>query len=509
MGSCYVGKMAGQRREASPAQLKKGDMRVAERAPRSGYWRLLLAAMLSCLFVSITTSERQPLAQEVNRRPNVLFILTDDQDPESLARMANVKSHLVHKGTRFINAFVTTPECCPSRVSFMRGQYVHNHGVLSNMGPKGGYDRFIELGLQRSTVATWLHDAGYATFYAGKFMNGYVGARYVPPGWDKWYAFSSGVDQNYTVNENGALKTYTQDQQHETYYLRDRAEAFIRNHKRGAPWFAWVSTHAPHGPQTIAPKFRHSYDDAKMPRPPSYNEANVSDKPKWIRNNPRLDSNCSTDEGQLDCHQQAVKEWRDRQEALKSVDVMANDLIKALVQTNQMDRTYIVFASDNGYLLYRHRAPGKAAPYEESQGIPFVVRGPGVQRGVVSDKLVANIDLAPTIAEWAGIQPPGYVDGRSLVPILEGTATSLRQRLLFELSLGYRHYSGVRTADGETYVEYESGEKENYDLRTDPWQLKSGHADRENAQRIGELSARLSELKTCARASCRSADGGP
>jgi arylsulfatase A-like enzyme len=247
-----------------------------------------------------------------------------------------------------------------------------------------------------------------------------------------------------------------------------------------------------------------------MPRPRSYNERDVSDKPAWIRNNPRLDSNCSTDEGELDCHQQAVKEWRDRQETLKSVDVMVNDLIKALVQTNQMDRTYIVFASDNGYLLYRHRLYGKGWPYEESQGIPFVVRGPGVWREAVSHKVIANFDLAPTVAEWGGVQTPRYVDGRSLVPLLEGVDASWRQYLLFENYWRPSHaYSGVRTAAGETYVEYESGEKEYYDLATDPWQVDSAHAAPENAQRIGELSARLSELKSCARESCRSADGGP
>jgi N-acetylglucosamine-6-sulfatase len=484
-------------------------MRVAERAPRSGYWRLLLAAMLLCLSVSMTTAERQPLAQEA-RRPNILFILTDDQAPEDLAGMANVKSHLVHKGTRFTNAFATKPQCCPSRVSFMRGQYVHNHGVLGNKWPEGGYDRFLELGLQRSTVATWLNDAGYATFYAGKFLR-LEKSRYVPPGWDKWYVFAGGnMKDRYTVNENGELKTYTQDQQHETYYLRDHAEAFIRSHKRGAPWFAWVSTHAPHGPQTIAPKFRHSHDSAKMPTPPSYNEADVSDKPKWIRSEPRLDSNCSTDEGKLDCHREAVQEWRSRQESLKSVDVMVNDLVKALAQTNQLDNTYIVFASDNGYLLYRHRVYSKGAPYEEAQGIPFVVRGPGVRRGVVSHKVIANIDLAPTVAEWVGVQTPTYVDGRSLVLLLKGTQTSWRQYLLFENYWGRSNaYGGVRTADGEAYVEYESGEKEYYDLTADPWQLDSAHSAPENAQRIGELSALLSELENCARASCRSADGGP
>jgi arylsulfatase A-like enzyme len=223
--------------------------------------------------------EQQPLAQEQSQKPNVLFILTDDQAPEDLANMTNVQSLLVNQGISFTNAFATNPVCCPSRTSFMRGQYAHNSGVLKNDGPQGGYERFRELGLQDSTIATWLDDAGYSTFYAGKFLNGYGGEEtYVPPGWDEWYAFSGGVGQNYTVNENGTLKTYTQDQQHETYYLRDKADAFVRNRAQGNPWFAWVSTHAPHGPHTTATEFQGAYDGVKMPQqPPSYNEADVSD----------------------------------------------------------------------------------------------------------------------------------------------------------------------------------------------------------------------------------------
>jgi N-acetylglucosamine-6-sulfatase len=465
--------------------------------------------MLLCLFVSMTTAERKPLAQEQPQKPNILFILTDDQAPEDLAGMGNVQSRLVEKGTSFSNAFATTPACCPSRVSFMRGQYVHNHGVLTNdETPVAGYDGFIELGLQRSTVATWLDDNGYSTFYAGKFLNGYKNTRYVPPGWDRWYAFSSKVRMDdYVVNENGELKTYTQDKQHDTYYLRDKAEAFIRSRAQGRPWFAWVSTHAPHGPQTIAPEFEGSYDDAQMPKPPSYNEADVSDKPAWVQRRPLMDDDCSTDNGVYDCHKQVVEDWRERQESLMSVDVMVVDLVNALAETNQLTRTYIVFASDNGFLHGQHRLYSKGGPYEENQGIPFVVRGPGVRRGVTSEEPVANIDLGPTIAEWAGVEAPTYVDGRSFALLLEGTVASWRRYLLFEQFK--HHYAGVRTAHGETYVEHESGEKEYYDLTADPWELDSAHSAPENAERIGVLSARLSKLESCAGARCRAADGGP
>jgi N-acetylglucosamine-6-sulfatase len=475
--------------------------------------RLVLTAMMLCLFAGMIAAERQPLAQEVPQNPNVLFILTDDQDEESAARMDNVQTLLAEEGTTFSNAFATTPVCCPSRVSFMRGQYTHNHGVLTNNPPTGGYNRFIELGLQDSTIATWLHDAGYSTFYAGKFLNGYgSGNTDVAPGWDEWYAFAGGVKQRkYTVNENGTLSTYRQRRTHETYYLRDRAESFIRDNSQGsAPWFAWISTHAPHGPHTIAPEFLNSYDDVEMPTPPSYNEADVSDKPGWVQELPLLDDDCSTDEGRHDCHQQVIEEWRARQEALMSVDVMVEDLVSALAETNQLERTYIVFASDNGYSLYRHRVYAKGVAYEESWGIPFVVRGPGVQRSVVSEELVANIDLAPTIAEWAGIESPGYVDGRSLVPLLEGTQTPWREYLLFETWVTRKFSDGVRSAGGETYVEYmATGEREYYDLAADPWQLESAHAAPENAERVSELSGVLPGLRGCAAATCREREDAP
>ena len=245
-----------------------------------------------------------------------------------------------------------------------------------------------------------------------------------------------------------------------------------------------------------------------MPTPPSYNEADVGDKPEWVRARPRLDSSCSAGEGNPDCDQEVVEIWRERQEALMSVDVMVKDLVGALVETDQMHRTYVVFASDNGFALYQHRLYSKGFPYEEAHSVPFVVRGPGVQEGAVRRELVANIDLAPTIAAWSGMQPPEYVDGRSLVPILEGKTTPWRRWLLFEHFLSGHPYAGVRTAEEESYIEHENGEREYYDLAVDPWQLESAHAAPENAGRMAELSATLSDLQGCRGSGCRIADGG-
>ena len=393
-------------------------------------------------------------------KPNVLFVLTDDQDPESISRMENVQRLLVRKGTTFENAFATTSVCCPSRVSFLRGQYAHNHGVVSNTAPEGAYHKFDELGLEGSTVATWLDKAGYDTFYAGKFLNGYKRTTHVPEGFDRWFAFGIGrehrFDDSYRVNENGTLKTYPLPERNETYYVRDRTEAFIRRHEGGGPWLAIAATHAPHTPNVVPPEFEGAYDGRAMPKPPSYDEADVSDRPRWVRELPPVDEDCATDETYLDCERQVVQEWRDRQEALMGVDAMVGDLVAALAETGQLENTYIIFASDNGYSLFRHRVYSKGVIYEEAQGIPLVVRGPGVRRGAVSEDLAANIDLAPTIARWAGVQVPHFVDGRPLQPLLEGAQSPAWRDYLLVEYFRYHPYFGDR---GQVYAEHEGGER--------------------------------------------------
>jgi hypothetical protein len=188
------------------------------------------------LFTTMSTPEgRDGLLDQPARRAGFLEVVGEEHRL-ALTTMENVQRVLVDRGTTFSNAFATTSLCCPSRVSFLRGQYAHNHGVLTNENTvEGGYERFRELGLQDSTVATWLDDVGYDTFYAGKFLNGYEDSSYVPPGWDEWYAFSGGTHRDkYRVSEGGELKTYAQDQQHETHFLRERAVVRHGCHPRGA-----------------------------------------------------------------------------------------------------------------------------------------------------------------------------------------------------------------------------------------------------------------------------------
>ena len=187
------------------------------------------------------------------------------------------------------------------------------------------------------------------------------------------------------------------------------------------------------------------------------------------------------------------------------VDDMVSRLITTLHDEDFMRDTYIIYTSDNGFAMYQNRIFSKGAPYERSQRVPFIVRGPGVPEDHVNKRLVANIDLAPTFAQWAGARTPDFVDGRSFVPILGNPDAPWRTRLLFEHRLGNHHFKAVRTSANQVYIEYpRTNETEYYDLTRDPYQL-DGKAE----EPPPKLKTRLRELANCAGASCRAAEAEP
>jgi N-acetylglucosamine-6-sulfatase len=465
--------------------------------------RIALVGLL-CL-VAVSAGGTTPREVEAATRPNVLFILTDDQDPDSLGRMDQLQSRLVDQGTRFPNAFVTTPQCCPSRATILRGQYAHNHGTLDIKPPTGGWEKFRSDGRERSTIATWLNAAGYTTGYMGKYLNGYGDGRtttHVPRGWDRWWGWQGNYNEFgdfYKINENGEIRTYDRRQLHDTDYLSRKAEGFVRARRdERRPWFLVVATNAPHSPAFAAERHQDLFRKAKMPKPPSFNEADVSDKPEWIRNKPKLDRQQVAE---------AEEYWRQQQRALQSVDDLVGNVVGALADTSQLKNTYVVYASDNGYLLYRHRVESKGAPYEESIGVPLIVRGPRVPHGVVRGQIVSNTDWAPTIARWAQVQPPDFVDGRAFSPLLSPSPPPWRKRLLIEFFHSRdRSFRGVRTSDHRTYVHYDTGERELYRLDADPHQLRNTYRKAAPTS-IAKLEDQLRALKNCARAECSTAEG--
>ena len=195
--------------------------------------------------------------------PNIVFIMTDDMAKTDLKHMPKTKKLLVDQGTTFDNAFVTYSLCCPARATFLRGQYAHNHRVLTNaIYDRGGEPRFRELGSDKSTVATWLNDAGYRTAHVGKYMNGYD-STYVPPGWDEWYTLVGRFHVNQRLNENGEIKNY--DKSSVDDVLKQKAAQFLSRNAGNEPFYLQVSTHAPHGPTSYPPRHADKFAGAKPP----------------------------------------------------------------------------------------------------------------------------------------------------------------------------------------------------------------------------------------------------
>jgi N-acetylglucosamine-6-sulfatase len=465
-----------------------------------------LIAAVSC-FGKPSGARNAAPAADAGEKPNILFILTDDADPSLLPEMPETQAQLVRKGTTFPSAFVPFATCCPSRATILRGQYPHNTGVVSNYGTHGGVEAFESAGNDEDNLATRLDAAGYRTGLFGKYLNGYEGG-YVPPGWDEWHGWAGSYADG-KIYENGGLNEYDLSRRHETDILGSKADSFVRDAK-GSPWFAYVAFNSPHNPTYTEPEYADDYDgDQGLPKSPSFDEEDVSEKPEWVRRLPRVSDQ---DTARYD------RKHRDRLRAMRSVDDAIAGLLRTLRQTGQIDNTYIVLWNDNGYHMGQHRIPeGKRTAYEEDVRYPMVVRGPGVGRGANDQRLVSGADVMPTFLELASASTPEYVDGRSLVPLLSGSDPSWRDALLLEGyddGFGKKAYvppdfQAIRTTEGRTYVEYETGERELYDLRGDPRQLRSLHDEPELALEGAALLTRLEALRYCSGKGCRGVEEKP
>jgi N-acetylglucosamine-6-sulfatase len=460
---------------------------------------------LAVLLSTTASSPASTVAQETRGKPNFVFILADDMRQDDLKYMPKTRAVLADKGMRFMDAFISNAQCCPSRATIMRGQYSHNTGVWNNTPSRnGGWPGYKNHDCEKDNVATRLDDGGYRTGLFGKYLNGYKDTRYVPPGWDRWFAPFGYKYLGYDANVDGRIRHFgTAEKNYVTDVLSRKTRRFIEaSAKRGRPFFAYVSPIAPHGPLDPALRDRHTYDGEKAPRSPSFNERDVSDKPPWIRSRTRL----SADQiAQIDDRHEA------RAETLQALDDLVKGVVRKLRAVGELKNTYVVFTSDNGSHEGEHRIPeGKWRPYEEDIHMPLLVRGPGVRGGSTTHKLALNTDFLPTFTDLAGIGTPSYVDGRSLRPVLKGgTATWRRTAILLERrnpNNGGQSYYGIRTSGGEKYVEYKSGFRELYDLRTDPYELENTYDDAKAPPL--DLLVRLDALKGCSGATCRQAENG-
>ena len=429
--------------------------------------RRLVALVILAIAGFLSVALAQPKASETpapasSSRPNVVLLVTDDQTLDEMNGLPQASALIGVQGTTFGRAYISYPLCCPSRAAILTGQYMHDNGVHGNSPPDGGWQRFHERGLEERDLPIWLRNAGYYNVQIGKYLNGYDGSPApIPPGWDEWYGKLSEYDAsvhggrlyfNYRVREDppavggvpcpsGAAPApgqpftchYGDDPaDYQTDVFREMAvEAIHRlsDPSNGqTPFFLNVDLNAPHSPYVPAPRDQGTLAGLPLAPEPGTNEPNTRDKPFFLRRLPRLGV------GKLAGIEQRR---RSRLEMLRSVDEAIAAIIGALAQEGQLDNTYLVFTSDNGYFSGEHRIrQGKYLPHEPSSHVPLVIRGPGVPAGGVTDELVSNVDIASTIAQIAGATPLLPQDGRSLLPFAEQPSLRTTRPILLEGDTG-------------------------------------------------------------------------
>ena len=525
-----------------------------------------LAALIVALVAA--PAEARPAGHN-HARPNILVVMTDDMNQADLQFMPKTRKLLAKRGTSFTNAITSFPLCCPSRATFLTGQYAHNHGVGGNFFPQGWYG----MTRRNNTLATWLSSGGYSTDLIGKMLNGYGaldGHGEIPPGFDKWHALLdvSAYDYyNFEMNSNGRLRTWgdpdfarklvdfanievtppntksaadvlakltevmgpapysywgaSNPDQYSPDVTGRITNKLLGRQKRGKkPFFIWWTPAAPHredvsttlmhrpGPDPRPPeRYEQLSKSFQLPRPPSFNEADVSDKATDVTSHTPPLTQSDIDQLQLD--------YQGRGGSLRAVDDRVGRMVKTLRRSGQLHNTVIIFTSDNGWMQGEHRIPGdKFLPYEESLGVPLIIRGPRIAEGRRIKRQVANIDLAPTMAALAGVRARRKMDGVSLVPTLRRHKNPPKRALaieaphpLFEGAIPNnawdRPYTGVRT-QRYTYVVYtETSEEELYDRRTDPYELQNVAQDPAYAGVKAHLNSLMRRLATCAGRSCR------
>jgi arylsulfatase A-like enzyme len=484
----------------------------------------LLAALV--LAAAVGGADAAPRAKRADR-PNVVVLMTDDQTLADLDAMPSARRLIGDAGVTFARSYVSYPLCCPSRATFLTGQYAHNHGVQTNSAPLGGVAALDD----DHTLPVWLDRAGYRTAHIGKYLNGYGYhmAPDAPPGWTDWHATidkSTYQMYGYTMSENGELRTYgSYGEEDPAMYQTDvfgrKAVQAIRRHaNRATPFFLSVSFVAPHGENVapergnntpVRPARRHKgrFSSLELPQGPAYDEADVSDKPLVVTRLPRVGTAGKA---------RILSDFRARREALLAVDEAIAAIVAELRRTGELDNTYVVMTSDNGYFQGEHRIiRGKYLPYDAAARVPLLIRGPGIAPGTVSEELVGNVDLAPTVLDIARARADVAVDGRSLLPFARDPARRTQRAILHEGivagDIDRDGIPGVRIHKAETYrairtarhlyVRWANAAEELYDLTADPHELQSLHGDPAQAPLKVLLGAELDRLTHCAGEACR------
>jgi N-acetylglucosamine-6-sulfatase len=433
------------------------------------------------------------LPRVAGARPlNIIFILTDDHRYDAMGFMGHPfvetpnLDALAHNGVQFRNAFVTTSLCSPSRASILTGLYAHRHRVVDNTHPVPSGMVFFP---------QYLQGAGYETAFIGKWHMG--GERDDPqPGFDHWVSFRG--QGTYLPNRNGLNVNGARvpQQGYITDELTDYALDWLKARPLNQPFMLYLSHKAVHA--DFVPAERHAgryHDKPFMPPKTMAAAANDEGKPMWVRN--QRNSWHGVDfayHGSLDI----ADYYRRYAETLLAVDESLGRIIALLRERRLLDSTLIAYMGDNGFAFGEHGLIDKRTAYEESMRVPLIVQCPApCKAGSRRDELVANVDVAPTLLEAAGLEPPRGIDGASMLPLARGAATTWRSGLLYEYywernfpqTPTLHAWRGPRYKYIRSYGLWDSDEL--YDLETDPLETKNLIRVAEHEPLLKDMNAQL------------------
>ena len=396
-------------------------------------------------------------------RLNVLFVLTDDQPPQTVAMMERLRARMQRDWTQ--TGYSDVPLCGPARVGLFTGKYAHNHGAINN---KIAWKVYRNRNYANDDLLSRVRRAGYRVGYFGKVINGYGSPdnpKWAHPAAHRWVALASSQGRMpYRVNIDGALSERKQKQ---TVFFGSQAEEFVRKNA-GRPWFCYLALTDPHVPHHPFKVHAHAHDGERWISTGTQ-EDDLSDKSEWTRN---LGSN------NLEAWQ---KNWEGTLEEIEGTEDYAVRLLDAMEETGQAGTTIVIFSSDNGYMHGEHGGLfKKGLPYEESARVPFLATIPGAD--LPEALLVNRLDITATILEATTADMTG-IDGRSFYGA--GLTTPWRKRMLVEHpGVGWR----ILREDPHVYMRFPSGEEELYDIAADPFQNESLSEDT-----FGPLYANLRE----------------
>ena len=395
-------------------------------------------------------------------RPNVLLIISDDQRFDQVADyiMPQTQEQIFEQGISFTQAIITTPSCCPSRASILTGMYASTHGVKGN--------RYV---LEKETLLEHFHESGYRTGLVGKYLNTSDGTP--ARGVDYWVGFKGGKADY----ENPRLSIQGVRQRIPGYLtdiLIDYSVEFIKSAMiEDNPFLLVLTPNAPHWPAIPFELDKEAFSDLPRHRPKSHNERDRSDKPRWLRKRQRKLRNQS----------RAIDKFRLNQlRTLQALDRGVAKLLATLEEGDTLNKTVIVYLSDNGVMHLEHGLTDKDVAYEEAIRVPLAIRYPPlIASGLISSEVVANIDIAPTLYDLADIPIPADVDGLSLVPLFDGSGSLERAGVLIESwrNKGQERGKSLRVpfvglrGHQKVCIKNRGDKSEYYDLATDPLQLEN------------------------------------